>query len=60
MAEEALALVARQRNKAGQCPQTLRIPEEMILRYSTAAIRAERGRALCRGQARPAIAERDG
>jgi LacI family transcriptional regulator len=36
VAEEALALVVRQRQKPGQGPQTILIPEEMIVRESTA------------------------
>ena len=36
VAEEALALVVRQRKKPDQGPQTILIPEEMILRESTA------------------------
>ena len=36
VAEEALALVVRLRQKPGQQPQTILIPEEMIVRESTA------------------------
>ncbi len=36
VAEEALALVVRQRKTPGQGPETILIPEELIVRESTA------------------------
>jgi DNA-binding LacI/PurR family transcriptional regulator len=38
VAEEALALVVRQRQTPGQTPQRILIPEEMILRESTSGV----------------------
>ncbi len=51
VAEQALALVVRQRQKPGHEPQTILIPEEMILRESTAGAAVARVSCLAWGAA---------